>query len=329
MKKLTIMKKFILSFVATTLALTLSAQLKFNADKTFKIVQLTDIHWIAGDTNSDIAGENISHILDEEKPDLVIYTGDLIYGSPVKEGLRCALEPCVSRGIPFAVTLGNHDAELEWNPDQIYDYITSFPGNLTSTTPGISGKTNYTLTIKSAHNGTDAAVLYMIDSHGYNKVDGYEWVKNDQINWYITTSKAFTAANNGNPLPSLAFMHIPTPEFNTAAAAESAFLVGTRKEAPCSPKINTGLCSAMFQCHDIMGLFVGHDHINDYITAWQGIALAYGRYSGANTVYNNIAGGNGARIILLTEGSRSFRTWIRLHKSNKVINEVTFPDDAL
>lgn len=323
------MKKLLLSLAAALLTFSSSAQLKFNENKTFKIVQLTDIHWVAGDEKSEIAAENINLILDEEKPDLVVYTGDLIYGSPVQEGFAKALEPVVKRGLPFAVTLGNHDAELEWNPQQIYDYITSFPGNLTSTTEGISGKTNFVLTLKSSDGGDkDAAVLYFIDSHAYNKVDGYEWVKRDQVEWYSRTSREFTAANGGNPLPALAFMHIPTPEFNIAASTEGTFMVGTRKEAACSPKINTGLFAEMFQCKDVMGLFVGHDHINDYICNWQGIALAYGRYSGADTVYNNIAGGNGARIILLTEGERSFKTWIRLRDGNKVINEVTFPQDC-
>ena len=196
--------------VAAFIALACSAQLKFNENKTFKIVQLTDIHWVAGDEKSEIAAENINLILDEEKPDLVVYTGDLIYGSPVQEGFAKALEPVVKRGLPFAVTLGNHDAELEWNPQQIYDYITSLPGNLTSTTEGISGKTNYVLTLKSS-DGTDsnAAVLYFIDSHAYNKTDGYEWVKRDQVDWYSRISRQFTEDNGGNPLPALAFMHIP------------------------------------------------------------------------------------------------------------------------
>lgn len=54
--------------------------------------------------------------------------------------------------------------------------------------------------------------------------------------------------------------------------------------------------------------------------------LGYGRYTGGNTVYNNIAGGNGARVIELHEGQRSFRSWIRL-KDAQVINSFTYPDD--
>lgn len=51
----------------------------------------------------------------------------------------------------------------------------------------------------------------------------------------------------------------------------------------------------------------------------------YGRYTGGNTVYNNLS--NGARIIELTEGEKGFRTWIRV--KNHTEQEVTFPESFL
>ena len=43
--------------------------------------------------------------------------------------------------------------------------------------------------------------------------------------------------------------------------------------------------------------------------------------AGGGTVYNHIPGGNGARVIELTEGSRSFHTYIRI-AGGKIINEI-------
>lgn len=37
-----------------------------------------------------------------------------------------------------------------------------------------------------------------------------------------------------------------------------------------------------------MGMFVGHDHNNDYAVAYKEVLLAYGRYTGGNTVYNDL-----------------------------------------
>lgn len=75
-------------------------------------------------------------------------------------------------------------------------------------------------------------------------------------------------------------------------------------------------------------MFVGHDHDCDYVVNWKGILLAYGRYTGGDTVYNNLPDGNGARVIELTENKPGFRTWIRL-KGDQIINEVRFPEDFL
>ena len=90
----------------------LSAQqpaLKFNADKKFKIVQFSDVHYIEGDPRSAGSLENIVETLDAENPDFVIITGDVIYGKPAETCMRAVLKPVSERKIPFAVTYGNHD----------------------------------------------------------------------------------------------------------------------------------------------------------------------------------------------------------------------------
>lgn len=324
-------------FLATALMLICAATaiaqpnaLKFNANHKFKIVQFTDIHWKYGNPASDEAGERMAEVLDAEKPDLVVFTGDVIFAKPAREGLDKALEATVARGIPFAVTWGNHDDEQDLSRKELSEHVATKAGNLTSTVEGISGVTNYTLSVKSTDGKRDAAVLYIFDSNSYSpikKVKGYDWIKHDQVEWYRQTSKAFTAANDGKPLPALAFFHIPLPEFHEAAQNESAYFVGTRKEKACAPEINTGLAAAMLEAGDVMGVFVGHDHVNDYVVDWRGILLGYGRFTGGATVYHDIPEGNGARVIELTEDSRTIKTWIRI-KGGKVINEVNYPADA-
>lgn len=314
------------AFLLLVGVLSINAQkpvLKFNADKKFKIVQFTDVHWIYNDARSDVAGERMNEILDAEKPDLVIYTGDIIFAKPAKEAMDKALEPVVSRNIPFALTWGNHDDEQGMTRQELYEYVKDLPTNLTSTVEGITGVTNYILPVKSNDGKKDATVLYVFDSNSYSTLkhvtDGYGWIALDQINWYVKSSQAYAAQNGGKPLPSLAFFHIPIPEYHEAARDENTFFVGTRKEIPCSPKINTGLGAAMLQAGDVMGVFVGHDHVNDYVANWKGIMLCYGRYTGGSTVYHDIPQGNGARIIELTEGERAFKTWERIG-GGKIIN---------
>lgn len=303
--------------------------LQFNADKKFKIVQFTDIHWVPGNSASEEAAQRMNEILDAEKPDLVIYTGDLIFGKPAAEALDCALQPTVERHIPFAVTWGNHDDEQDMTRNELSAYIQNKPGNLTGMVEGISGVTNFILPLKSSDGKRNAAVLYVFDSNAYSslkKIKGYDWIKADQVEWYRKESEKFTRANNGVPLPALAFFHIPFPEYNEAARSEDALLIGTRKEKACSPGINSGLYAAMLHAGDVMATFVGHDHVNDYVVNWNDILLCYGRFTGGNTVYHDIPGGNGARVIEMAEGEKGFHTWIRLAEG-KTINAVAYPED--
>jgi hypothetical protein len=84
--------------------------------------------------------------------------------------------------------------------------------------------------------------------------------------------------------------------------------------------------TAMKEAGDVMGMFVGHDHDNDYAVMWKGILLAYGRFTGGNTEYNHLS--NGARVIVMKEGARTFTTWIRL-KGGEIIDKTVYPDSYM
>ncbi|MDL2255117.1 metallophosphoesterase family protein [Parabacteroides sp. OttesenSCG-928-K15] len=324
------MKKIILC-MAGLLVFLLPAKaqqdLKFNANGKFKIVQFTDVHYIHGDSRSDIALTRINEVLEAEKPDLVMFTGDVIYGKPAVEGMQHVLKQVSDRKIPFGVTFGNHDDEHGVSRKELLPVIQSMPYNMTATVEGLSGVTNFILPIQSANSAKDAFVLYCFDSNAYSQikgVGGYDYIKFDQIQWYREQSDKFTATNGGTPLPAISFFHIPLPEYNQAASDETAIMVGTRKEKACAPVLNSGMFTSMREKGDIMATFVGHDHDDDYAVFWKGILLCYGRYTGGNTVYNNLS--NGARVIELTEGERGFTSWIRL-KEGEVINKIHFPQD--
>lgn len=303
--------------------------LQFNKDGKFKIVQFTDVHYIHNNPKSAISIERINEVLDAEKPDLVLFTGDVIYGKPAEEGMRTILNLASKRKIPFGMTFGNHDNEQGLTRTELFDIIKTIPYNLTDSVADVSGASNYILPVKSSDGKKDATVLYCMDSHSYSQIGGiggYDYIKFDQIQWYRENSAKYTRQNGGTPVPSLAFFHIALPEYNQAASDETAILVGTRKERACAPQLNSGLFTSMKEMGDIQGVFVGHDHDDDYAVYWKGILLAYGRYTGGDTVYNNLT--NGARVIEMTEGENGFKTWIRL-KDNEIINKVNYPSDFI
>lgn len=297
--------------------------LRFSDSGRFKIVQFTDAH-VRSDKPDEMAKtvDRLEWIIAEEQPDLVIFTGDVVTGRPAVKAWRAILAPVAQAGLPFVVVYGNHDREQDLKEAQLAQLITGYPNSLNTQSDGRLDDVAVELL---AHDGDSvSAVLYCLDSHDYSTVDGikgYGWIDFEQIGWYRTLSRAYTEANGGRPLPSYAFFHIPLPEYAQACAASEKSVRGIRREEECAPKINTGMFAAMKECGDMVATFVGHDHDNDYIVPYYGIALAYGHYSGDNTVYNHLW--RGVRVIELSEGERDFRTWIR-RRDNQKIDDVVF-----
>ncbi len=300
-------------------------KLYFNNDGKFKIIQFTDIHYIHNDPRSFTALENIKNVLSIEKPDLIIITGDIIFGKPAAESFKDVLNTINSFDIPFAFTFGNHDNEHELSNNKLYQISKYYKNNITG---DYESSSDYVLKIYSSKDSKKCSgILYCMDSHSYaqdKNIGGYAWFTLQQLNWYRNVSNDIKTEEKSN-LPALAFFHIPLPEFKYALY-ENAPLIGTYLEKVCSPELNTGLFATMRLQGDIMGIFVGHDHDNDFAVYYKNILLCYGRYSGGNTVYNHLP--NGARVIEMYNGTRSFKSWIRLNNGQKQ-NEIFYPDSFL
>lgn len=324
------MKRFFLLMLLGAFFMSLSGgaasadiSLRFREDGTFRIVQFADIHWTWGFGEDRRSGRLLRAVLDAEQPDLVVFTGDNITGGTLLpyRALRQITEPCVERNIPWALVFGNHDDEGNAGRGRQMDIIQRLPYCLAVRGPeNIDGISNYTITVSASSNAeTPAALLYFIDSLGYMEYEGekrYNFIQPSQVDWYRNESARFTAMNGGNTLPALAFFHIPLPEYRLAW--ESDTVVGVKQEEVADSPVNSGLFEAMREMGDVIGVFVGHDHVNDYIGLLEGIYLGYGRGTGYST-YGREGFPRGARVIELLEGKREFRTWLRLEGGAKEV----------
>jgi hypothetical protein len=296
---------FLCYFALTTLVMAQPAkpELKFGTDGRFKIMQLTDIHYHF--TKPEYAQNSLEFIREAValvKPDLIMVTGDVVVSTDTRKAWQNVAGVLNESKIPWAAVLGNHDSEYELTNRQIIEILSDYQYNLTENGPeDISGNGNYVLTLAaSAPEGKTAAVLYCFDTRKQ-----HNWIDYSQQDWYRQQSRRFTEQNGGTPLPALAFYHVPVPEFNEVIGKPTT--VGEQKEKVCCPELNSGSFTAMHECKDVMGIFVGHDHNNNYIGCLHNICLAYGYKSGRQS-YGEI--GRGVRVIELCEGERKFTTWL-------------------
>ncbi|MDR1675801.1 MAG: metallophosphoesterase family protein [Tannerella sp.] len=330
--KIKIIAAFLFSMVVSTFVTAQPAkpELKFGKNGRFKIMQVTDTHYNALE-NAGSTQEFLREAIRLVQPDLIMLTGDIVVSENTRRGWQEIAGLLTGFRIPWAVVLGNHDSEYELTNKQIIELLSEYPDNLTENGPeDITGNGNYVLpVISSTHPDRTAASLYCFDTRKQ-----HEWIDYTQMDWYRQQSRRLAGQNGGKPLPALAFYHVPVPEYNEVIGKPTT--VGLQQETVCCPTSNSGSFVAMYECGDVMGIFVGHDHDNNYIGCLHGICLAYGFKSGRQS-YGKI--GRGVRVIELCEGERKFNTHLlHLYDCNRdegtwtpvrpaaTLFPVTFPD---
>jgi hypothetical protein len=263
--------------------------LRFRADGTFKILQLSDVQ--DGPEPNPRTLRAMAALLDSEKPDLVVLTGDTVdtnlceTADDIRTAIRRIVEPMESRGIPWAHVMGNHDvdglARIGVAKRRMMDMYRRHEFNVNPPDPrGIDGAGNGLLEVRRSIGEQSALGVWLLDSNAYapehaggQELGGYDWIRASQVAWYQATSRSMERRLGGK-LPSLMFFHVCLPEF--AEMWASTTTLGERNEAECPARINGGLFAAALDRGDVLGIYVGHDHVNTYEGSWYGIRLGFG-----------------------------------------------------
>ncbi len=283
-------------------------KLRFDKKGEFKILQLTDLHHDPTSKSSYKTFETIKNVVKKETPDFIVVTGDIITASPADKGWNELASILNKTKIPWTVTFGNHDEEHDMTKEDIYQILRKEPYFI-GEKGNSSGVLNFAQPILSSQSNKISAVMYFFDSHDYVKnpsISDYDWIKQDQIQWYQATSNEFKRNNQNKIIPSISFFHIPLVEMKKIENDPKR--IGERKDDGVgSSDVNSGLLSAMITQKDMMGVFAGHDHNNNYIGITKNIALGYGNVTG-NDAYGTLE--RGGRIIILKENKFAFTSYI-------------------
>ncbi|XP_066390618.1 probable inactive purple acid phosphatase 29 [Miscanthus floridulus] len=326
-------------------------KLRFRRESgTFKVVQVADMHYADGRTTgcedvlpSQVAGCTdlnttafLYRVFRAEDPDLVVFTGDNIYGADSTDAAKsmdAAIAPAIDMKLPWAAVIGNHDQEGTLSREGVMRHLVGMKNSLSSFNPEgieIDGYGNYNLEVSGVE-GTpmdekSVLNLYFLDSGDYSTVpsiNGYGWIKASQQVWFQQTSSSLQAKymnenpKQKEPAPGLVFFHIPLPEFSSFTAAN---FTGVKQEGISSASINSGFFASMVEAGDVRAAFVGHDHINDFCGKLSGIQLCYAGGFGYHA-YGKAGWSRRARVVSVQlektdngewRGVKSIKTWKRL-----------------
>ena len=268
----------------------------FTTDKDFKVMQLTDIHigggWMS--LGKDAKALNaVAAMIIAEKPDLVVVTGDIAYPVPFQAGTFNNLSGAKifatlmeKLGVYWTVTLGNHDSEIYsyYNREKISNFYANSGFKYCLYQPGpedVDGYGNHVINVKNSA-GKITQSIFMLDSQAYTKDDplGFRWlydnVHENQVKWYEQTVKQINT-DNGSPVKSIMFMHIPMTELKDAwfEYADNGYkdtenvklLYGVAGEKDDIVYCGVGedrLFETMLELDSTKGVFFGHDHKNNF-----------------------------------------------------------------
>lgn len=270
----------------------------------FKILQLTDLH-LGQKDDLDLHFDFIDLTIKDANPNFIVITGD-VFTFANRRVMKTVFDFFDSYQIPWGVTWGNHDEQCDFSINYMTGELNkrrekdTYCKFIDIQKDDVFGYANYVINLKQ---GNDIKYqLYMLDSNRYyyGSYMGYDYIHEDQIKWYEDMVNYSKTLNNNAIVPSIAFFHIPVPEFKVAydlyekdpTNADIQYFYGERRETECPPDINTGFFDKVVELGSTKGIFVGHDHVNNYDIAYKGVRLVYGVKSTDRIYYDpDVIGG--------------------------------------
>ena len=282
-------------------------KLKVDENGEFTVLVLSDIHiGMSGQTGlSNEESQRIKQLVDEEQPDLVLFDGDVTHDLNTVAELTTAISSLVSyieaNQIPWAHVYGNHDRDTDGLSREIQQAVyESFEYCVSEAGPeDISGVGNFVLPVYSYDEKSIVYNVWGLDSHGYlydnmeqgikdptvidhngSKFRKYEYIKFDQIEWYLKASRMLENYN-GARIPAMMAFHIPLQESMFAWELRNNSDVVTewtgelREAGVAASAMNSGMFSAVVSRGDVELIVNGHEHENDFMVKYKGVMLCY------------------------------------------------------
>ncbi len=275
------------------------------SDDDFVILAMTDLHFEDDTKLRDKTINMMVRNIADVKPDLVVFTGDIILSNHQQiDAVRFA-KLFEDMGVYWTFVFGNHEARSEKeyhkyllmkNMSQYEHCLAKFgPSDLFGYGNHIINIMNRTKTIKQSlflfDSGRNISDKYRFENGLDSDLRGYDYIKNNQKNWYKKHIEE--QGRIYGDFKSLVFMHIPLCEYKNVnklskfgeyvPTDKAKIIYGSQYESiGCSP-VNSGLFSLIKELGSTQAVFAGHDHVNDFCAEYDGIKLVYVQPGGYET----------------------------------------------
>jgi len=276
----------------------------------FKILAFTDTHFDTYRKKGKYTMEYMVANIQREKPDLVVFVGDIVTSSSNRKRAEQIAEVMEKLEVYWVTVLGNHEGDnfRSISREKFIEIYSSYPHCLIDSGKKITsdneevwgnGKTQINVLTEG---GVVSQSLFFIDSgNRVSKEDAqtlnidtesYDFVKESQIKWYEERVEALPVGTK-----SMIFVHIPLPEYQEAeddavknpdgtfdyeatSAKGTKVLFGKSRESVSSSDYNSGFFDSIVSKGSTQAVICGHDHVNNYRILYKNVLLCYNRSSG-------------------------------------------------
>lgn len=280
-------------------------------DEPFKILAFTDLHLDKSYKKGAKTIDNMLAAIYTEKPDLLIFTGDIITSATNWLRVKQFGELLEKVGIYWCPILGNHEGDNAFalKRAKTVEIWSGYEHCLMHDDPvalsdNVWGNGNYVVNIVKSGGIVEQSLIFVDSGDRVSKADakrlgivddGYDYVKPSQIKWYNGVMDNLDAIEQDEPIKSMLYLHIPLRQYldalkiikdeelavgATASDKTTQYVFGNAYERVCASDHDSGLFDAILKGKSTQAVFCGHDHVNNFNIKYKGINLVYNQKSG-------------------------------------------------
>lgn len=259
-----------------------------------RLLQLTDTHFHPGAAVNRINEKLFRKLIEDNQPDFIVHTGDFVNNDSKDKVEWTGLDIMNGLDKPWTLCFGNHDyprhgAEGSKPLDEVRQGMENgFQGYVDAPT---GRHYCYRYDVLKGDAKKPSACLFFFQV-GYD--EGDRRISDPQLAWFV--QQMLHDAEREVDAPITVFVHIPLVEYDHLYEAGKA--TGEKGERVCFDS-DTGESFRKFaDSRRVVGVFCGHDHVNNFHGDWHGVDLVYGRVSGWGA-YGPPTWKRGGRLITL------------------------------